>query len=157
LTEMVLQTGSATIAALRVLQSHGFGIALDDFGTGYSSLSSMEQLPLSRIKLDRSLIAGIDTSTRSAAIARAIIDLCGALGLQVTAEGIERPQQFAWLLGYRDMLLQGYLLSDSVPFAEVLGVKASLANKINDLMLSLPARPRPHVVRPNDVKIIANS
>jgi diguanylate cyclase (GGDEF)-like protein len=157
LTEMVLQTGSATIAALRVLQSHGFGIALDDFGTGYSSLSSMEQLPLSRIKLDRSLIAGIDTSARSAAIARAIIDLCGALGLQVTAEGIERPQQFAWLLGYRDMLLQGYLLSDSVPFAEVLGVKASLANKINDLMLSLPARPRPHVVRPNDVKIIANS
>jgi diguanylate cyclase (GGDEF)-like protein len=156
LTEMVLQTGSATIAALRVLQSHGFGIALDDFGTGYSSLSSMEQLPLSRIKLDRSLIAGIDTSARSAAIARAIIDLCGALGLQVTAEGIERPQQFAWLLGYRDMLLQGYLLSDPVPFAEVLGVKASLANKINDLMLSLPSRPRPHAVRPNDVKSIAN-
>jgi diguanylate cyclase (GGDEF)-like protein len=156
LTEMVLQTGPATVAALRVLQAHGFGIALDDFGTGYSSLSSMEQLPLSRIKLDRSLIAGIDTSARSAAIARAIIDLCGALGLQVTAEGIERPQQFAWLLGYRDMLLQGYLLSDPVPFGEVLGVKASLSNKINDLLLSLPSRPRPHAVRPADVTSIAN-
>ncbi len=155
LTEMVLQTGSATIAALRVLQSHGFGIALDDFGTGYSSLSSMEQLPLSRIKLDRSLVAGIDTSTRSAAIARAIIDLCGALGLQVTAEGIERPQQFAWLLGYRDLLLQGYLLCEPVPFEEVLGVKATLAGKINELLLSLPPRSRPRSLQPSDLKSIA--
>ncbi len=155
LTEMVLQTGSATIAALRVLQSHGFGIALDDFGTGYSSLSSMEQLPLSRIKLDRSLVAGIDTSTRSAAIARAIIDLCGALGLKVTAEGIERPQQFAWLLGYRDLLLQGYLLCEPVPFEEVLAVKAALAGKINDLLLSLPPRSRPRSLQPSDLKSIA--
>jgi len=155
LTEMVLQTGSATIAALRVLQSHGFGIALDDFGTGYSSLSSMEQLPLSRIKLDRSLVAGIDTSTRSAAIARAIIDLCGALGLQVTAEGIERPQQFAWLSGYRDLLLQGYLLCEPVPFEEVLGVKATLAGKINELLLSLPPRSRPRSLQPGDLKSIA--
>ncbi|HEY4970350.1 MAG TPA: EAL domain-containing protein, partial [Steroidobacteraceae bacterium] len=155
LTEMVLQTGSATIAALRVLQSHGFGIALDDFGTGYSSLSSMEQLPLSRIKLDRSLVAGIDTSTRSAAIARAIIDLCGALGLQVTAEGIERPQQFAWLLGYRDLLLQGYLLCEPVAFEEVLGVKATLASKINELLLTLPPRSRPRSLQPSDLKSIA--
>jgi diguanylate cyclase (GGDEF)-like protein len=155
LTEMVLQTGSATIAALSVLQSHGFGITLDDFGTGYSSLSSMEQLPLSRIKLDRSLVAGIDTSTRSAAIARAIIDLCGALGLQVTAEGIERPQQFAWLLGYRDLLLQGYLLCEPVPFEEMLGVKATIAGKINDLLLSLPPRSRPRSLQPSDLKSIA--
>jgi EAL domain-containing protein (putative c-di-GMP-specific phosphodiesterase class I) len=106
--------------------------------------------------LDRSLIAGIDTSVRSAAIARAIIDLCGALGLQVTAEGIERPQQFAWLMGYPDMLLQGYLLSDAVPFAEVLGVKASLANKINDVLLSLPSRTRPRAVQSHALKSMAN-
>jgi diguanylate cyclase (GGDEF)-like protein len=142
LTETVLQTGSATIAALRLLQSHGIGIALDDFGTGYSSLTSLEHLPLSRIKLDRSLIASIDTSARSAAIARAIIDLCGGLELQVTAEGIERPQQLAWLRGSRGMFLQGYLLSDAVPFADVLRVKASLVGKIQDLLLSLPAKSR---------------
>ena len=142
LTEKVLQTGPSTIAALRVLQSAGFGIALDDFGTGYSSLTSLEQLPLSRIKLDRSLIAGTDTSSRSAAIARAIIDLCEGLGLPVTAEGIERPEQFAWLLGRRSMYLQGYLLSDAVPFANVLQVNASLPDKIQDLMLSLPVPAR---------------
>jgi diguanylate cyclase (GGDEF)-like protein len=155
LTETVLQTGSATIDALRVLKSHGFGIALDDFGTGYSSVSSLEQLPLSRIKLDRSLIAGIDTSTRSAAIARAIIDLCGALGLQVTAEGIERPQQFEWLLGYRDLLMQGYLLCSPVPFAEILGVKSSLADKINNLLLSLPQRAQQRAPRSNELKSVA--
>jgi EAL domain-containing protein (putative c-di-GMP-specific phosphodiesterase class I) len=143
LTETVLQTGSATIAALRTLHSHGIGIALDDFGTGYSSLTSLEQLPLSRIKLDRSLIASIDSSERSAAIARTIIDLCGAFGLEVTAEGIERPQQLAWLIGGRTLFLQGYLLSDAVPFAEVMRVKASLTNRFQDLLLSLPVAPRP--------------
>ena len=156
LTEMVLQTGTATIAALRALQSRGFGIALDDFGTGYSSLNSLEQLPLSRIKLDRSLVARIDTSTRSAAIARAIIDLCRALGLEVTAEGIERPEQFAWLLGYPDIFLQGYLLSDAVPFAEVLPVRASLGSRIQDLLLSVSAPPQYHVPHATDAKSIAS-
>jgi diguanylate cyclase (GGDEF)-like protein len=156
LTEMVLQTGATTIAALRVLHSHGFGIALDDFGTGYSSLASLELLPLSRIKLDRSLVASIDTSARSAAIARAIIDLCAGLGLQVTAEGIERPQQFAWLLDNHAMLLQGYLLSDAVPFAEVLPVKALLADRIQDLLLSLPAPPRRRVPEPIDAMSMVN-
>jgi diguanylate cyclase (GGDEF)-like protein len=156
LTETVLQTGSATIAALRALQSHDVRIALDDFGTGYSSLTSLEQLPLSRIKLDRSLIASIDTSSRAAAIARAIIDLCAGLGLEVTAEGIERPQQLAWLLGNRGMFLQGYLLSDAVPFAEVLQVKASLVVKLQDLLLSLPDKPHLSVIEPSNARIRAN-
>jgi EAL domain-containing protein (putative c-di-GMP-specific phosphodiesterase class I) len=76
LTESVLQTGAATIDARKCLRAHGVAIALDDFGTGYSSLASLEQLPLTRIKLDRSLIGGIDTSPRSAAIARAVIGMC---------------------------------------------------------------------------------
>ena len=153
LTETVLQTGSATIAALRLLQSHGIGIALDDFGTGYSSLTSLEHLPLSRIKLDRSLIASIDTSARSAAIARAIIDLCGGLELEVTAEGIERPQQLAWLRGSRGMFLQGYLLSDAVPFADVLRVKAALVGKIQDLLLSLPVKSRHSTAQSSDQRL----
>ena len=148
LTETVLQTGSATITALRLLRSHGIGIALDDFGTGYSSLASLEHLPLTRIKLDRSLIAGIDTSARSAAIARAIIDLCAGLELEVTAEGIERPQQLAWLLGSRGMFVQGYLLSDAVPFADLLRVRASLVGKIRDLLLWMPEKPHHSGVNP---------
>jgi diguanylate cyclase (GGDEF)-like protein len=138
LTEMAFQTGPTTIATLRILQSHGFGIALDDFGTGYSSLTSLEQLPLSRIKLDRSLISGLDTSPRAAAIARAIIDLCGGLQLHVTAEGIERAEQFNWFLANRSIFLQGYLFSDAVPFADVLELRGRLVHKVHDLLLSAP-------------------
>ncbi len=95
LTETVLQTGAPTIAALRRLRALGIAIALDDFGIGYSSLSSLDQLPINRVKLDRSLIAELDVSPRSAAIVSATIQLCRDLGLEVTAEGIERPRQFA--------------------------------------------------------------
>ena len=93
LTENVLQTGAETIDTLRRLRAAGIGIALDDFGAGYSSLASLEQLPLTRVKLDRSLIAGIVDSKRSLAITRATIVLCESLGLQMTAEGIERREQ----------------------------------------------------------------
>jgi len=138
LTETVVQTGLPTITALRGLQSQGFGIALDDFGTGYSSLTSLEKLPLSRIKLDRSLIASIDSSARSRAIARAIIGLCAGLDLQVTAEGVERPTQLAWLLGNRSMFLQGYLISDAVSATEVLSCRSAMLPKLQKLLLSMP-------------------
>lgn len=114
LTETVLQTGTPTIAALRRLRALGITIALDDFGIGYSSLSSLDQLPINRVKLDRSLIAEIDVSPRSAAIVSATIQLCRDLGLEVTAEGIERPRQFQALLQFQPLLLQGFLLSRPV-------------------------------------------
>ncbi len=120
LTENVLQTGPHTTEALVALRELGVGVALDDFGTGYSSLVSLQQLPLSRVKLDRSLIATIDTSARSQAITRAIISLCQSLGLEVTAEGVERHGQLAWLVGYPVMHLQGYLLSHPVCEADLL-------------------------------------
>jgi len=139
LTETVLQTGPATIETLRCLRSHGVAIALDDFGTGYSSLASLEKLPLTRIKLDQSLIASIDTSARSAAIARAIIGLCHGLGLEMTAEGIERPEQLPLLVGQRSMYLQGFLFSPPVSRDELLPVMRALPQRLRSLSLALPA------------------
>jgi diguanylate cyclase (GGDEF)-like protein len=136
LTENVLQTGSATIASLRRLRSHGIAIALDDFGTGFSSLASLEQLPLTRIKLDRSLIASIDTSPRSASIAKAIIQLCQGLGLQITAEGIERLEQLAPLVGYPALFAQGYLLARPQPIDDLLPVIAKLPALTKSLVRS---------------------
>jgi diguanylate cyclase (GGDEF)-like protein len=142
LTESVLQTGAATIEALRALRVQGLAIALDDFGTGYSSLASVEQLPLTRIKLDRSLIARVDTSTRSAAIARAIITMCQGLGLEITAEGVERPEQFAMLTNYAGMYLQGYLLSQPVSRDQVMSARLEVRRRAQELVLtSTPATP----------------
>ncbi len=134
LTENVLQTGPATIDILRQLHANGITIALDDFGTGYSSLSSLELLPLSRVKLDRSLIASVDTSDVSRAIAGAIIDLCGNLDLEVTAEGIERPEQLAMLSGYSRMHVQGYLLSRPVASADLIPVLNGLPSHVRALL-----------------------
>ena len=120
LTESVLQTGPATIKTLHQLRAMGVAIALDDFGTGYSSLASLQQLPLTRVKLDRSLIASMDGSVRSASIARATIGLCRDLGLEVTAEGVERLEQLTMLLPNRTITLQGYLLARPVPREELL-------------------------------------
>jgi diguanylate cyclase (GGDEF)-like protein len=144
LTENVLQTGRATVDAVRQLREFGIGIALDDFGTGYSSLASLERLPLTRVKLDQSLIASIDTNERSLVIAQAIADLCGNLGLEMTAEGIERPEQLAPLLRHRSTYLQGYLLSRPVHGQAVLACIKDVPARLHAMLLADPAlRPAP--------------
>jgi diguanylate cyclase (GGDEF)-like protein len=135
LTESVLQTGPSTIEQLHRLRALGIAIALDDFGTGYSSISSLEQLPLTRVKLDRSLIESIDTNARSRSIVRAVIDMCNGLGLQVTAEGLERAEQFERFLGCRNLSLQGYLLSRPVAMDQVFTAMANAAQRAQELVL----------------------
>jgi len=133
LTESVLQTGAHTIRTLDQLRAIGVAIALDDFGTGYSSLASLQRLPLTRVKLDRSLIAGIDDNARSAAIARATIALCRGLGLDVTAEGVERVEQLAMLLPHRAISLQGYLFSRPVSVSGLLPLLERLPDLCKEL------------------------
>jgi diguanylate cyclase (GGDEF)-like protein len=135
LTESVLQTGRSTIEQLHRLRALGIAIALDDFGTGYSSLSSLERLPLTRVKLDRSLIESIDSNARSRSIVRAMIDMCNGLGLQVTAEGLERAEQFERFLGCKNLSLQGYLLSRPVAMDQVFTAMANAAQRAQELVL----------------------
>jgi diguanylate cyclase (GGDEF)-like protein len=134
LVESVLQTGAHTIRTLRQLQAIGVAIALDDFGTGYSSLASLQQLPLSRVKFDRSLIADIDDSARSAAIVRATIGLCRSLDLDVTAEGVERVEQFAMLLPLSPITLQGFLFSRPVRGEDLLPLLERMSGRCGELM-----------------------
>jgi diguanylate cyclase (GGDEF)-like protein len=133
LTESVLQTGSHTIRTLEQLRALGVAVALDDFGTGYSSLASLQRLPLTRVKLDRSLIAGIDDNARSASIARATIALCRGLGLEVTAEGVERVEQLAMLLPHRAISLQGYLFARPVSARDLLPLLERLPAQCHEL------------------------
>jgi EAL domain-containing protein (putative c-di-GMP-specific phosphodiesterase class I) len=156
LTENVLQTGPATIETLRRLRELGIAIALDDFGTGYSSLASLEQLPLTRVKLDRSLIASIDKTSRALAITRAIIGLCRSLGLEVTAEGVERPEQLALLIDHPSICLQGFLISMPLAAEAVPKAVAEMPQHLQSLILSSAGTESTgHYVRPKASEIHA--
>jgi diguanylate cyclase (GGDEF)-like protein len=139
LTENLLQTGPTTIEALQRLRASGIAIALDDFGTGYSSFASLEVLPLTRVKLDRSLIATIDTSPQAWAIAVSIIGLCRNLGFEITAEGVERPEQLAMLIEQGATHVQGYLLGKPVAHDDLPGELAVLPGRLESLVLTMPA------------------
>jgi diguanylate cyclase (GGDEF)-like protein len=142
LTETVLQTGASTIRTLHALKAEGFSIGLDDFGTGYSSLTSLAQLPLSRVKLDRSLIA--NTDERGAAIALTIVSLCEHLHLQVTAEGIENAEQLEWLLGHDSVYLQGYFISRPLPFGDLEAALQTIPQQMAlHVLTGARSRPRP--------------
>jgi len=134
LTENMLQTGAITVHTLRELRELGIATALDDFGTGYSSLTSLEQLPLSRVKLDRSVLAEVDGNPRGAAIASSIIALCRSLGLQVTVEGVERAGQLGFLAGCGDVNVQGFLVARPVGAEEVIDIAGSMRDRMTVLL-----------------------
>jgi diguanylate cyclase (GGDEF)-like protein len=128
LTENMLQTGAITVESLRALRLLGVTTALDDFGTGYSSLNSLGRLPLSRVKLDRSVLAEVDSNPRSASIANSMIALCRSLGLRVTIEGVERVTQLDFLSTSGDVDVQGFLVArpaDATAVLESVGIMES--------------------------------
>ena len=83
---------------LRALSARGVRIAIDDFGTGYSSLAYLMQLSVHKVKIDRAFLAEIPTEPRAERIVTAIIAMAKALGMALTAEGIETPAQQQFLL-----------------------------------------------------------
>jgi diguanylate cyclase (GGDEF)-like protein/PAS domain S-box-containing protein len=94
LTEGVLmQNAESAASRIQELRSLGVRFAIDDFGTGYSSLSYLKIFPVNRLKIDRSFIRNLETSPGDMAIVRAITNLGHDLGLDVTAEGVETPEQ----------------------------------------------------------------
>jgi EAL domain-containing protein (putative c-di-GMP-specific phosphodiesterase class I) len=102
-------------AALQRLRSLGVRVAIDDFGTGYSSLARLEVLPVDMIKLDRAFVTEIDVRSEARGMAAAILQISGAIGADIVAEGIETEAEAATLrdLGYK--LGQGYLLARPMP------------------------------------------
>jgi EAL domain-containing protein (putative c-di-GMP-specific phosphodiesterase class I) len=106
-----LGAGETTIGLLRDLKSLGARIALDDFGTGYSSLSYLRNFPFDKIKIDKSFVDNIAADPGSAAIVKAIVDLCVALGMTTTAEGVERQDQLSLLMALGCRSIQGYIFS----------------------------------------------
>jgi diguanylate cyclase (GGDEF)-like protein len=120
ITETVLIGDTAsTLATLRELRELGVHISLDDFGTGYSSIGYLSRFPFDRIKIDQSFVRDLMAGTPSLAIVRAIITLGKALGIAVTAEGVETLDQLALLRAEHCLEVQGFLFSRPVPESEV--------------------------------------
>ena len=100
---------------LKRLREQGIGIALDDFGTGYSSLAYLRRFPFSRIKIDRSFIAEVDSAMDAAAIVHAVVAIGRSLGLKVVAEGIETEAQERFVSAAGVHMLQGYRYGRPMP------------------------------------------
>ncbi|OWV91541.1 diguanylate cyclase [Rhizobium sp. R635] len=101
--------GGSSVAKMRALRETGIVIALDDFGTGYSSMSYLADLPLDKLKIDRSFVRRMSGNTGAFEIVRAIISLAHGLNLQVVAEGVEHEPEAETLRRLGCGMGQGYL------------------------------------------------
>ncbi|MEA5573808.1 putative bifunctional diguanylate cyclase/phosphodiesterase [Calothrix sp. UHCC 0171] len=106
-----MQNVEFTKEILTELHQMGVAISIDDFGTGYSSLSYLKNFPIQSLKIDRSFVRDLTTSTHDAAITTAIITLAHGLNLTVVAEGVETEEQRNLLRILNCEMMQGYLFS----------------------------------------------
>ena len=118
--EAFLREPERAAAVLQRLSELGVCIAIDDFGTGYSSLAYLKNLPVDRLKIDRSFIAGIPDSAKDAAITQTVTALGRNLELAVLAEGVEIPEQAAFLQEWGVQEVQGFLYDAALPPEAVL-------------------------------------
>lgn len=120
LTETEISRSDANLQVqAQALVALGVRLVIDDFGTGYSSLSRLTQFPIGRLKIDRSFVDGMDR-TRERRIARLIVDLANALGLEVTAEGVETVAQRRELRLMGCHRGQGWLFAAAMPASALL-------------------------------------
>ena len=109
ITETILMNDvEHTLEILNVLGRAGFHVAVDDFGTGYSSLSQLKRLPVDTLKIDKIFVDDLDEQEDSLSITSAIITMAHALGLKVTAEGVETAKQQKILKRLKCDKVQGY-------------------------------------------------
>ena len=105
---------------LNELREMGVRISLDDFGTGYSSLSYLHSYPLSKVKIDRSFLQGVDTSHRSLSLLRSVARLSADLGMSVAVEGIETEEQLALVSRETSVdEVQGFLIGVPMPGSDI--------------------------------------
>jgi diguanylate cyclase (GGDEF)-like protein len=124
LTFEITETGLMTdpeqmTGMLHELAGTGIAFAIDDFGTGYSSLTYLQQLPVSKVKIDKSFVIPMAGDPAAAAIVRSVIDLARSLDLTVVAEGVEDQRTLDHLVSLRCHLVQGYYLSRPIPAIEL--------------------------------------
>jgi diguanylate cyclase len=132
LTEGVLmQHVDSTAVILKALRARGVQVAVDDFGTGYSSLSYLSKFPIDTLKIDQSFVRQITTTPGETTIVTAIISMGRSLDMRVVAEGVETPEELAFLQAHQCDEAQGYYFGRPVAPEELAkllatGIEASL-------------------------------
>ena len=117
ITETVAMTDfDSTTEVLARLRLKGFPVAIDDFGTGHSSLIALRQMPFSTLKIDRSFVSEIRTSSDSLSIVRSVIQLAHDMNLSSVAEGVESSDAAQTLTDLGIDSMQGYFFSKPLPF-----------------------------------------
>jgi diguanylate cyclase (GGDEF)-like protein len=114
-----LQNGPDAVDTMRRLKGMGLRISIDDFGTGYSSLSYLRRFPVDTLKMDRSLVRGVDVDPDSAAITAAVAAMARGLEVEPLAEGVETVAQREVLRRQGFQRMQGYLFGKPLPAAEL--------------------------------------
>jgi EAL domain-containing protein (putative c-di-GMP-specific phosphodiesterase class I) len=112
---LLMRNVQDTSACLKRFRAAGISLSIDDFGTGYSSLGYLRQFPVDALKIDRSFVKDLHTSTDDAAICAAIIAMARELKLKVIAEGVQTAEQLDFLRRHQCDQAQGYLISRAVP------------------------------------------
>ncbi|MCW2758992.1 MAG: putative signaling protein, partial [Nocardioidaceae bacterium] len=126
ITESVLLDDKAgVVRALGALRDQGVRIAIDDFGTGYSSLAYLAELPVDVLKVDKSFVDKVGTANDGGSLVQAILNISESLHLTTVAEGVELPEQAAWLEEAHCALGQGFLWSRPVALGTAVALLAS--------------------------------
>ena len=107
-----------SIKKLNKLKEIGVTISIGNFGTGVSSLSCLNRLPIDELKIDRSIINGITSSTNDASVVSASIAMGHSLGKMLVAEGVESEEQYEFLIRHHCEEMQGYYFSRPLPSEE---------------------------------------
>lgn len=116
ITERALLHDEAEVTAVfDALHALGVRVVIDDFGTGYSALSYLHRLPIDGLKIDRAFVSELGRNPSHADLVRAILAMAAALGLEVTAEGVETDAQRDFLLEAGCLQLQGYFFGRPMP------------------------------------------
>jgi diguanylate cyclase (GGDEF)-like protein len=125
-----------TALVLQELRNIGVQISLDDFGTGFSSLANLRNLPIDRVKIDKTFVFGMLHSPKDESIVRSIIDLATNLGIGTVAEGVESQEVLDRLALLNCEAVQGYFIAKPISAIEI-------RNMLNDGALTPLLRPAP--------------
>ena len=137
-TESANPDPDSVVEALLRLHDLGIRLAVDDFGTGYASMEQLARLPFAVIKMDRSLVATVDTDARAESVVTGVTDLARRLGALTVAEGIERPEQIPPLRAMGCQMAQGFHFAPALPADELESLAAASSSSVTAFVRQVP-------------------